>query len=263
VAAKQDHAFMKLALLSDIHANSRALEACLAHASALGAQRLALLGDLVGYGAEPAQVVQRVMALAQQGAVVLRGNHDALAVSPPPTVARLGEAGAQWTHDQLSPAQRQFLADLPLTHREDTLLLVHASVDEPALWRYVNSERAAAASLDAAVTPPHGSPEVRHVFVGHVHQQTLYYRGTGRDLMGFVPTPGVPIPTPRHRSWIATVGSVGQPRDGRTEAMYAVFDTAAMQLTFYRVPYDHNAEAASIRAAGLPDFFAQRLEMGR
>jgi predicted phosphodiesterase len=253
---------MKLALLSDIHANSRALDACLAHAASLGVQRLALLGDLVGYGGEPAQVMQTVMALASQGAVVVQGNHDALAVSPPATVRTAGDAGAQWTHDQLSAMQRQFLAGLPLTHSEGTLLLVHASVDAPERWRYVTDERAAAASLDAAVAPPYGNTQVRHVFGGHVHQQTLYYRGSGRNLMRFLPTPGVSIPTPRHRSWIATIGSVGQPRDGRTEAMYAVFETQAMQLTFYRVPYDHQAAADSIRAAGLPEFFAQRLETG-
>jgi diadenosine tetraphosphatase ApaH/serine/threonine PP2A family protein phosphatase len=204
---------MKLALLSDIHANSRALEACLTHADSLGVQRLAVLGDTVGYGSEPAQVVQRVMTLAQQGAVVLQGNHDVVAVTPPPVVATSGDEGGQWTHAQLSPTQRQFLAELPLTHCEGSLL--------------------------------------------------LYYRGTGRNLMAFLPTPGVAIPTPRLRSWIATVGSVGQPRDGRTEAMYAVFDTIALQLTFYRVPYDFQAAAASIRAAGLPEYFAKRLESGR
>ncbi|MFM2035124.1 MAG: hypothetical protein RL459_389 [Pseudomonadota bacterium] len=254
---------MKLALMSDIHANSHALEACLAHASAAGANKIALLGDLVGYGGAPAKVVQRVIGLAEQGAIVLQGNHDALAVAPPSKVTHRGDEGAQWTHEQLSPDQRQFLAKLPLTHLDQTVLLVHASVDAPAQWRYVDNERAASASLDAAIAAPYGHPDVRHVFGGHVHHQTLYYRGAGRNLMPFAPTPGVPVPTPRHRSWIATVGSVGQPRDGRTGAMYAMFDTTAMQLTFYRVEYDHNAAAACIRAAGLPEHFAQRLEGGR
>jgi len=254
---------MKLALLSDIHANSRALQACLAHATGMGAQRLALLGDLVGYGGEPAEVMQQVMQLASEGAVVLKGNHDALAVAPPATVTHSGDAGAQWTHDQLSPAQRQFLDGLPLTHSEGTLLLVHASADAPERWRYVDSARAAAASLDAAMTPPTGHADVRHVFGGHVHQQTLYYRGAGHTLMAFAPTPGVRVATPRHRSWIATVGSVGQPRDGNTQAMYALFDTDALQLTFHRVAYDHMAAAASVRAARLPEDYAQRLETGR
>jgi diadenosine tetraphosphatase ApaH/serine/threonine PP2A family protein phosphatase len=101
------------------------------------------------------------------------------------------------------------------------------------------------------------------VFGGHVHQQSLYYRGAAHTLMAFEPTAGVAVATPAHRHWIATVGSVGQPRDGRTEAMYALFDTQALQLTFHRVAYDHLAAASSIRAAGLPENFAARLELGR
>ncbi len=254
---------MKLALLSDIHANSRALEACLEHAASMGAQRLALLGDLVGYGGEPAAVVQRVMQLAAQGAVVLKGNHDALAVAPPALITHRGEAGAQWTHAQLSPAQRQFLAELPLTHQEDTLFLVHASADAPERWRYVDNAHVAKLSLDAATTLPLGNAKVRHVLGGHVHQQSLYYRGADHKLMAFEPTAGVAVATPAHRHWIATVGSVGQPRDGRTQAMYALFDSHALQLTFYRIAYDHLAAASSIRAAGLPEDFAARLELGQ
>lgn len=257
---------MKLALLSDLHANVQALDACLAHARAQGVTRLAFLGDLVGYGGDPGTVLDRVMALAADGAVVLRGNHDEMALSPPAEVRERGEESAQWTHEHLSPAQREFLAQRPLTHCEDTLLLVHASAHTPERWVYVTNDITAQASLDAALqAPPEGpgGPAVRHVFGGHVHQQSLYYRGSGRQLMAFQPTPGVAVPTPRHRHWLATVGSVGQPRDGRPEAMYAVFDQAQMAVTFHRVPYDHAAAARRIRAAGLPTFFADRLEHGQ
>jgi diadenosine tetraphosphatase ApaH/serine/threonine PP2A family protein phosphatase len=148
---------------------------------------------------------------------------------------------------------------LPLTLQHRNMLLVHASLDGPELWRYVYDERAAAASLDAAAV----MPEVRYVFGGHVHLQTLYYRGAGAGLMKFLPTPGVAVPVPRHRHWLATIGSVGQPRDGHTQAMYALFDLEKLQLTFHRVAYDHAAAAAAIRRAGLPAFFADRLESGR
>lgn len=250
---------MKLALLSDIHANLQAFEACLAHARALGAERFALLGDLVGYGADPAAVMQQVMRLADEGAVVVQGNHDAMAVNPQSAGKTLGASTSAWTHDQLSPAQRGFLATLPLTHEEDSLLLLHASADAPGRWHYVEDERSAAASLDAAAA----RPALRHVFGGHVHHQTLYYRGAGRALMRFAPTAGVAVPMPRHRLWLATIGSVGQPRDGDPRAMYALFDTEAEQLTFHRVAYDHGAAAAAIRRAGLPGFFALRLGDGR
>ena len=250
---------MKIALLSDLHANLRALDACLAHAAAQGARRHAVLGDLVGYGAQPGEVVRRVQALAGQGALVLKGNHDELAVAPPSQARTLDEGGAAWTHAQLSAAERDFLAALPMTATDGPALLVHASADAPRRWLYVDNEHRARASLDAACA----NPQVRQVFGGHVHLQTLYFRGADQGLMRFEPTAGVAIPVPLHRRWIATVGSVGQPRDGDTRAMYALFDPARAELTFHRVAYDHLAAAADVRAAGLPDYFAQRLEQGR
>jgi diadenosine tetraphosphatase ApaH/serine/threonine PP2A family protein phosphatase len=250
---------MKLALLSDVHSNLHALDACLAHARARGAQQLAFLGDLVGYGAQPREVLDRIMQLASEGAAVVRGNHDQLALTPPDTVHAMGDLTAGWTHQQLSSAQRAWLAQLPLTQQLDAVLLVHASVNDPARWRYVSDARAATASLDAAQQ----WPMVRYVFGGHVHAQTLYYRGAQGALMPFQPRSGVAIPVPRHRQWLATVGSVGQPRDGNPQAMYALIDLAAAHLTFHRVHYDYQAAAQSIRQAGLPEVFAQRLEIGR
>jgi len=254
---------MKYALLSDIHSNLHALEACVAHAQTQGAERIAILGDLVSYGAFPAEVVARCQALQRAGAIVLRGNHEELiqthSINTPNPNPSLGSQTAQWTHDQLSPAQRFWLEILPLTAQVDHMLLVHASADAPERWRYVEDERTASLSLDAACA----NPEVRYVFGGHVHHQSLYYRGTGRQLMAFNPTAGVAIPTPQHRQWIATIGSVGQPRDGNPRAMYAMFDSTACKLTFHRVAYDHRAAARSVREAGLPEFFAQRLETGK
>jgi len=250
---------MKWALLSDIHANLQALDACMAHARSQGAQRFALLGDLVGYGADPGAVVDRAMALAEQGALLVKGNHDDMAVSPPESNRTVGDSSAAWTHAQLSATQRGFLQALPMTRQEGAMLLVHASADAPGRWRYVYDQQVATLSLDAASE----FPEVRYVFGGHVHFQTLYYRGASAGLMKFAPTPGVPVPVPRHRLWLATVGSVGQPRDGNPLAMYAMMDIAKSQLTFHRVAYDQAAAAAAILRTDLPAFFADRLELGR
>jgi diadenosine tetraphosphatase ApaH/serine/threonine PP2A family protein phosphatase len=250
---------MRLALLSDIHSNIQALDACLAHARAQKAQRFVFLGDLVGYGANPVAVVERIRLLTEEGALVLKGNHDAMAVSPPAEVTTIGASTAHWTHDQLSAEQREWLAQLPLTIHQDSVLFVHASANDPERWRYVYDQRAASASLDAAIE----LPGVRYVFGGHVHEQSLYYRGATQDLMKFQPQPGVAIPVPRHRQWLCTVGSVGQPRDGKPQAMYALFDMAQAQLSFHRVAYDHQGAASAIREAGLPDTFADRLERGR
>ena len=250
---------MKLALLSDIHGNIQALEACLAHARAQRAQRFVFLGDMVGYGGDPVAVVERIRLLTEEGALVIGGNHDAMAVTPPAEVKTVGDSTALWTHQQLSEEQRDWISQLPLTLHQDTILFVHASAHDPERWRYVYDERAATASLDAA-----GNwPGVRYVFGGHVHEQTLYYRGATHDLMKFNPQPGIAVPVPRHRQWLCTVGSVGQPRDGKPHAMYAMFDDALAQLTFHRVAYDHQGAAAAIRSAGLPAAFADRLERGK
>ncbi|MFA9441272.1 metallophosphoesterase [Uliginosibacterium sp. sgz301328] len=250
---------MKIALLSDIHANRQALDACLTHAYAQGAERLALLGDIVGYGGDPQAVVERVMELAAGGAIVIQGNHDAMAVSPPVDAETIGELGAQWTHDNLSEAHRDFLAGLPLHARWGHALFVHASADHPEQWRYVLDGAAAERSMDAAASM---DSAIRYVFCGHVHQQALYFVTPTAKLMRFAPQPGVAIPVLPHRQWLAIAGSVGQPRDGDTRAMYAMFDDEPARLTFHRVPYDFEAAARAIRATPLPAFFADRLEAG-
>jgi diadenosine tetraphosphatase ApaH/serine/threonine PP2A family protein phosphatase len=105
-------------------------------------------------------------------------------------------------------------------------------------------------------------PEASWIFSGHVHEQALYHLAPGGTALHFKPVPGVAIPVPSRRRWLAVVGSVGQPRDGNTAACYALFDTVRAVLTFHRVPYGWAAAAAKIRAAGLPEALALRLERG-
>jgi diadenosine tetraphosphatase ApaH/serine/threonine PP2A family protein phosphatase len=246
---------MKLALFADIHANLEALEACLEHAREQGADQAAFLGDLVGYGADPAAVLERVQAWAAAGALVIRGNHDAAVVATgSDTMNRSAEAAVDWTRQQLDASQLDFLAGLPLLIRRDQACFVHASAARPADWTYVHDARAAAQSLLAA--------DATWVFSGHVHEQALYHQAPAGHALPFKPVPGVAIPVPAHRRWLAVVGSVGQPRDGNSAACYAIHDTGAGTLTFHRVPYDWSVAAAKIRAAGLPEGLALRLERG-
>ena len=245
---------MKTALLSDLHGNLEALQACLRHACGQGAGRFAFLGDLVGYGADPGAVLDIVRAHASCGAVVVQGNHDAAILHADHTLSSDARTAIDWTRARLAQPQRDFLASLPLIVRQDAICFVHSSADAPARWTYVSDERMAERSLAAA-----GST---WCFSGHVHDQVLYYRGAGQGLMAFRPVPGAPIPVGAHRRWLALVGSSGQPRDGNTAAAYAVFDIGRRELVFFRVPYDHACAAAKVRAAGLPEALALTLERG-
>jgi len=247
---------LKLALIADIHSNFEALSACLAHAQALGAERYAFLGDLVGYGADPVAVIDLIEGYAQQGAVVVRGNHDAAAIG-----GRAGDLNANalaaiaWTREQLGERQRTFLARLPLQVAQDNLLFVHASASVPEEWTYVSGAHEAEASL-------HAAEAAGYIFCGHVHEQMLYYMGSAGKPMPFRPVAGTPIPTARHRRWLVIVGSAGQPRDDNNAACYAFADLERARLTFFRVPYDFATAARKVRAAGLPERLALRLERG-
>ena len=246
---------MKLALLADIHGNIEALTACLEHAQGHGAVRYAFLGDLVGYGADPVAVLDLVESYVVRGAVVVCGNHDAaVAGNVSETMNEAAEAAVAWTRAQLGDRQRSFLESLPMTVREGKILFVHASADAPEKWIYISDPLCAAHSMAAT--------DAQYVFCGHVHEQVLYYIGASGRPLPFTPVSGTPIPVGAHRKWLTIVGSAGQPRDGNTAACYAILDMKRSMLTFYRVPYDYPAAAAKIRAAGLPERLALRIEHG-
>jgi diadenosine tetraphosphatase ApaH/serine/threonine PP2A family protein phosphatase len=246
---------MKLALLADLHANLEALQACLEHARGEGAEAFAFLGDLVGYGADPVAVLDVVASHAARGAIVVRGNHDAAVLERgAETMHPSAEAAVAWTRAQLADEHRAFLASLPALVRRGQAAFVHASADRPEDWTYVTDPLRAAQSLDAA--------GATYVFCGHVHEPVLYYGAAPDRPAPFHPLPGVPIPVPPRRRWLAVVGSAGQPRDGKTAACWALWDDARDRLTFHRVPYDVSAAAAKVRAAGLPERLAHRLELG-
>jgi diadenosine tetraphosphatase ApaH/serine/threonine PP2A family protein phosphatase len=131
---------------------------------------------------------------------------------------------------------------------------VHASAAAPERWGYVDSPSEATRSVDAA--------KKTYTFSGHIHIQELYFGSKLGPMKLFSPIAGSPVPVPRHRRWLALVGSVGQPRDGNPAAAYALFDEAMTKLTFYRVPYDTRTTAEKIRRSGLPQPLAFRIEQG-
>lgn len=247
---------MLTALFADIHGNLLALEACLRHARARGAERCVFLGDLVGYGPDPGAVIELVAGT--NDALTLKGNHDE-AVEVEPKTRDLNDvayAAIVWTRSVLTPAARRFLAELPLIVREGGACFVHASASRPEKWHYIQDASGARESMAAAGTP--------HVFCGHIHDQLLYFNTPAGKTAAFRPTPGSRVPVPGRRGWLAIVGSVGQPRDGNPAAAYALFDASAEAITFFRVPYDHEATARRILALGLPAsrLLAERISRG-
>jgi diadenosine tetraphosphatase ApaH/serine/threonine PP2A family protein phosphatase len=151
-----------LAVFADIHANRQAFSACLDLARARGAERTILLGDFVGYGADPEWTLETVMELVDGGALAVRGNHDSAIGIPTETMNAEAQAAIEWTRGRLSAAQRRFLADLPLTLQEDDRLYVHSEASNPSRWRYVQNTSDAgrsilATSAHATFLRPHPS----------------------------------------------------------------------------------------------------------
>lgn len=246
---------MRIAFLSDIHANLEALEACLADSRAQRINRYVFLGDIVGYGADPGRCIDIVAEACSVGAKAVVGNHDEAVSS---TKFRLNDAAAEairWTQSVLSPAQKAFLGTLPLSIEEEDRLYVHASAHAPASYPYVTGLADASDSLRAT--------EARISICGHVHAPALYNMSLTAKVMGFIPNSDGPIPLTAMRRWLAVMGAVGQPRDGNPSAAYGILDVATSDLTFVRVPYDVDTAARKIRSAGLPEGLWKRLARGR
>jgi diadenosine tetraphosphatase ApaH/serine/threonine PP2A family protein phosphatase len=243
-----------LAIFSDIHANRQAFSACLDAARAQGAERIILLGDLVGYGADPEWTVDTVMGLVEGGALAVRGNHDNAIGTTAESMNAEAQAAIEWTRGRLSVPQRRFLAELPLTLHEDDRLYVHSEASQPSKWRYVQSTSDAARSIEA--TP------ARITFCGHIHQPALYSMSATAKVTGFVPTSGISVRLLGGRRWLAVLGAVGQPRDGNPAACFATLDNVTNEITYCRVPYDVETAAARICANGLPHWLADRLLVG-
>jgi diadenosine tetraphosphatase ApaH/serine/threonine PP2A family protein phosphatase len=246
---------MLIALMADMHANRQAFSACLDHARERGAQRYVLLGDYVGYGADPAWAVAKVMELVEGGAIAVLGNHDAAIASPNDRMHEDANTAIDWTRGQLGAEERRFLANLPLSDTGPGQLYVHGDASAPEKWIYVLTVEEASRSLR--------STEAQIVFCGHTHRPALFSVTALAKMTAFVPVTDVPIPLHGLRRWQAVMGSVGQPRDGIPAAAYSMFDTDKKEITFLRVPYDIEGAAGAIRKARLPQYFAERLFAGR
>ena len=241
---------MRIAVLSDIHANLPALDAVLADAGQVDA--IWQLGDIVGYGPEPDGVVER---LRQAGATGVRGNHDAAACGGPEIDWFNPEAkrAMEWTRRAISPSTVEWLGALRDRTSEGACDLVHGSHREP-LWEYVTSESVARASLGAMAA------DARIGLHGHTHMPVAFVEDDGR-LVTIRGRPGASLELEGRRA-LVNPGSVGQPRDGDPDASYMIWEPDADRVTWHRVAYDVGAVQREMREAGLPPSLAARLAVG-
>lgn len=245
---------MRIAFLTDIHGNREAFKACLDDVRTRGVDRIVLLGDYVGYGADPEWCVNRVMEECSKGAVAVLGNHDAAVADDREGMNTNARITMTWTRGQLGTDERAFLATLPMEVRDGMRLYVHSDASQPTSWKYVMDGADAANSLK--------STAAQATFVGHVHRPAIYAVASTGKITNFVPVTGTPVPLLSQRRWLVVVGSVGQPRDGNPAAAYSLYDDHTTEITSVRVPYDVDAAAAKILAAGLPAPLARRLKAG-
>lgn len=238
-----------LVILSDIHANFEALEAVLADIDRHEVSSMVCLGDFVGYGASPNECVERVRPLIEHGLI---GNHDAAAIGRLSLGDFNNEAAtaARWTEQALTAETRSYLESLPYKARWHDALLVHASPTEPEEWHYVLSPFDAEEELR--------SFEEQICFIGHSHYPGTFEQNT----RGVDYTRVAEIRLRDDHRYIVNVPSVGQPRDGDPRAGYALYDPEKQLVRHVRLEYDVDKAMDRIKAAGLPQFLAERLRWG-
>jgi diadenosine tetraphosphatase ApaH/serine/threonine PP2A family protein phosphatase len=248
---------MRYLIFSDLHANLDAFEAVLG--AAPPADRILILGDIVGYGAEPNAVIDRVRELAP--ALIIRGNHDKVAsgLEMPDSFNPAALQSAAWTFDKLTADNRAWLYAIPPGPAEidETIEICHGSPEDEDEYLF--------SAADAGRVFPSVKRPV--CFFGHTHVAVSYstcanfkeveLREPDQDETSTI----IGIKARRH--YLINPGAVGQPRDGDPRAAFAYFDTTTQSVELRRVPYDVARAQQRIRAAGLPDVLARRLGLGR
>jgi predicted phosphodiesterase len=240
---------MRVAVISDVHANRHALDAVLDAVAAEDPDLVWCLGDTVGYGPQPNECCELVGGRSD---LCLVGNHD-LVVLGDLAVSDFNEeaaAAASWTADVLTEPARDFLARLRPAAHAAGVSLYHASARDP-VWEYILSEEAALATFELAAADV--------ILVGHSHVALALRLDDGRVAGGLAPAgTGIEL----EGRWLLNPGSVGQPRDGDPRAAWLMLDLERRSASFRRVPYPVRETQAEMRARGLPPSLAARLERG-
>ena len=242
---------MRLAIVSDIHANLEALQTALEIIKNQRIDQIICLGDVVGYGANPNECLTLIQ---REAAVTLLGNHDQACIdaSAMSSFNPFARVAAQWTFNQLREDNKDYLRNLPYTWESEGLFFVHASPYEPEEWHYIITDADARDNFD------HFSQKI--CFVGHSHVAEIFSAPM---------RPSGPVEVledaalEKGRKYIINVGSVGQPRDGDWRSGFGIFDTKDWSYEQIRAEYDVQQASQKILAAGLPRMLAERILTGK
>ena len=246
---------MRSLVISDIHGNLDALETVLAVLDGRYEDVL-VLGDLVGYGADPNGVVDRVRALNPRAAI--RGNHDKVAagLEDGESFNAVARSAVMWTFEALTPENREYLSNLPEgpVVIDDLIEICHGTpYDEDA---YLFDELDALRAFETATRPV--------CLYGHTHVAVAFRYSDSLDIVaGPGDTAGACLDFTPEARYLINPGSIGQPRDGDPRAGAAIVDTERRQIELFRIPYPIEEAQRKIRLAGLPDVLAKRLSVGR
>lgn len=232
---------MRYAIVSDIHANLQAWNAVLTDLGSNRIDKVICLGDIIGYGPDPADALASVYAHVD---TFVLGNHDAV-ICGKLSAERFNARARQlisWTAQQLDRKAVQFMGTLPLTLAGDGFRCAHGEFARPAAFGYVIDPHNALPSWSAVPEPL--------LFVGHSHTPGIFVLGASGTPHALPPQDFVLEPGKR---FLVNVGSVGYPRDGDSRASYAIYDTREASVVWRRIPFDLDAYRAALRRAGLPD----------
>jgi len=243
----------RYAIISDIHGNAEAMGAVAADIGRRPIDCVICCGDVVGYGAEPDLCISKVRELLSKYGEIphVMGNHDnAVVTGNIVGFTREASFAAQWTHANISSEGREWLAQSVMTCGDGDILFVHGSPTHPEEWNYLWTPE--------QVIKEYPSFEEQICFVGHTHRPFIHTEGSRRFAAN---TTAFRVP-PDVRC-LVNIGSVGQPRDGNSNASYCVYDDEQRLISIRRVPYDVASAARKIfQTDGVPDILGERLMAG-
>jgi len=240
---------MRYGVFADVHSNLEAWEVVARALSEEGIDRYICVGDIVGYGADPEECINRVRSLEP---IVVGGNHDWAAVGKTDIsyFNPYAREAVLWTQAKLDQEDKDYLSSLGLIEGVEDFTVVHGTLDEPQEFKYIQDIGSALSSFELL--------EKSILFVGHSHVPFILTKDGEIEYVSSREAELLP-----GKKCLVNVGSVGQPRDGDPRACYAIYDTKAKMVEIKRLEYDIKTAQAKIIEAGLPRILAERLAVGR